>query len=160
MIKNFVVVIFLSFFSFNAQAEEVGCVSTTWRVLNNDKVCVESFKDPKVEGVSCHISYAKTGGVSGAIGFAENPSRFAIACRQVGPLKSLQALNKVEEGIFKQRMSFIFKDLNVIRMVDKENNSLVYLVTSERVIDGSPYNSISTVPLMPWGTQEAKVEFK
>src|SRR5690606_12601250 len=73
-------------FAGNASADEVGCVSTTWRVLNNDKVCVQSFKDPRIEGVVCHVSHAQTGGISGALGFAEDPSRFAISCRQVGPI--------------------------------------------------------------------------
>lgn len=135
-----------------ANAEEVGCVSTTWRIVNNDKVCVEAFKDPDVDGVACHISYAKTGGISGALGFAEDPSRFNIACRQVGPLVAKKTLPVKEEGIFKQRMSFLFKGLNVVRMYDKPNNSLVYVVISEKLINGSPFNSISTVPIMPWGT--------
>lgn len=160
MKKVFIAFIFSLFYFSPVQAKEVGCVSTTWRILNNDKVCVEAFKDPVIEGVSCHISYAKTGGVSGAIGFAENPSRFAIACRQIGPLISHKPIANKEENLFNQKMSFLFKDLNVIRMLDKENNTLVYLIISEKLIDGSPYNSISTVPLMPWGDKLPEVEFK
>lgn len=152
----FIIGLFMSKF---ALAGEVGCVSTTWRVLNDDKVCVESFKDPDVQGVACHLSYAKTGGLSGAIGLAENPSRFSIACRQVGPLITTKVLPIKEEGIFKQHMSALFKGLKVTRMVDKENNSLVYLVISEKLIDGSPFNSISTVPLMPWGTTNPQVKY-
>lgn len=144
----------------SVHAEKVGCVSTTWRVINNDKVCVEAFKDPLVEGVVCHVSYAQTGGISGALGFAEDPSRFSIACRQVGPLVSSKPLPKVQEGVFTQRLSFLFKGLNVSRIVDVANHTLVYLVISEKIIDGSPFNSVSSVPLMPWGTIEPNVTVK
>lgn len=147
-------------FSASAGAEEVGCVSTTWRVLNNDKVCVQSFKDPRVDGVVCHVSHAQTGGISGALGFAEDPSRFAISCRQVGPIVGKTPLPRVEEEVFTRRMSFLFKGLNVARLVDSENNTLVYLAISEKIIEGSPSNSISTVPLMPWGTQEPTLQFQ
>ncbi len=143
-----------------ARADDIGCVSTTWRIVNNDKVCVQSFRDPQIQGVTCHLSYAKTGGVSGALGLAENPSRFALSCRQVGPLKAAQPIRKVQEDVFTRRMSFLFKGLNVSRLVDTENNSLIYLVVSEKLIDGSPYNSISVVPLMPWGDTEPSVPVK
>lgn len=143
-----------------AGAEEVGCVSTTWRVVNNDKVCVQSFNDPLIDGVVCHVSHAQTGGISGALGFAEDPSRFAIACRQVGPIIGKKPVPKLEEEVFTRRMSFLFKGLNVSRLVDEKNNTLVYLAVSERVIEGSPSNSISTVPLMPWGSQLPQVQFK
>lgn len=143
-----------------AHAENIGCVSTTWRVVNNDKVCVQSFKDPDIDGVACHVSYAQTGGISGALGFAEDPSRFSISCRQAGPIIAKRPIPKKQEEVFTQRMSFLFKGLNVSRLVDTENNSLVYLIVSEKVIDGSPFNSISTVPLMPWGTQAPQFEVK
>lgn len=143
-----------------AMADDIGCVSTTWRIVNNDKVCVQSFRDPQIQGVTCHLSYAKTGGVSGALGLAENPSRFSLSCRQVGPLKATQPIRKVQEDVFTRRMSFLFKGLNVSRLVDTENNSLIYLVVSEKLIDGSPYNSISVVPLMPWGSTEPAITFK
>ena len=141
------------------QAQEVACVSTTWRVVNNDKVCVQAFHDPDIEGVVCHLSHAKTGGVSGALGFAENPSNFSLSCRQIGPLKSAKGIPLKQEKIFTPRMSFLFKDLNVNRLIDRANNSIVYLVISEKIIDGSPFNSISSVPLMPWGTQAPMVLF-
>ena len=143
-----------------SHAEKVGCVSTTWRVVNNDKVCVQSFKDPDIDGVVCHVSYAQTGGISGALGFAENPSRFSLSCRQVGPIVAKKKIPKVQEGVFTHRMSFLFKGLNVSRLVDLPNNTLVYLVVSEKIIDGSPFNSVSTVPLMPWGTQQPVLETK
>lgn len=154
----FIVLTAASIMGNTAHATEVGCVSTTWRVLNNDKVCIQSFKDPDIEGVVCHVSYAQTGGISGALGFAEDPSRFSIACRQVGPIQAKKPIPQAEENVFTQRMSFLFKGLNVSRLLDQENNSLVYLVVSEKVIDGSPFNSISSVPLMPWNDQAPQLE--
>lgn len=149
-----------SLFANAAHAEKVGCVSTTWRVINNDKVCVESFPDPDIDGVVCHVSYAQTGGISGALGFAEDPSRFSLACRQAGPIVGKKPIPKIESEVFTHRMSFLFKGLNVSRIVDQASHMLVYLVVSEKVIDGSPFNSISTVPLMPWGTQQPDIKMQ
>ena len=143
-----------------AHSEEIGCVSTTWRVLNNDKVCVQSFNDPDVDGVACHVSYAQTGGISGALGFAEDPSRFSLACRQVGPIVGKKPVPKIGKDVFTHRMSFLFKGLSVSRLVDQSNHSLVYLVVSDKIVEGSPFNSISTVPLMPWGTVAPRLDIK
>lgn len=156
----FIIMSAASLLANSAHAEKIGCVSTTWRVVNNDKVCVQSFRDPEIDGVVCHVSYAQTGGISGALGFAEDPSRFSIACRQSGPIAGKKPIAQNEENVFTQRMSFLFKGLNVSRLVDKENHSLIYLVVSEKIIEGSPFNSISTVPLMPWGGQEPRLEMK
>lgn len=136
-----------------ARAEDVGCVSTTFRMLGlaNDKICVDSFKDPKVEGVVCHVSRAQTGGVSGAVGLAEDTSDAAIACRQVGPITLKKDL-KDGEDVFKESRSWLFKKLQVVRFYDKPNNTLVYLSYSDKIVEGSPKNSISTVPIMPWGS--------
>lgn len=136
-----------------ASAEDVGCVSTTFRMLGlaNDKICVDSFKDPKVDGVVCHVSRAKTGGVSGVVGLAEDTSDAAIACRQVGPITIKKDL-KDGEDVFKESRSWLFKKLQVVRFYDKPNNTLVYLSYSDKIVEGSPKNSISTVPIMPWGT--------
>lgn len=135
-----------------ANADEVGCVTTNIRMLGlaNDKICIDAFKDPKVEGVVCHVSRAKTGGVKGAIGVAEDTSDASIACRQVGPIVIKEEL-KDGEDVFKESRSWLFKKLQVVRFYDKPNNSLVYLTYSDKVIDGSPKNAISTVPIMPWG---------
>lgn len=134
-----------------AQAEDVGCVSTVFHMLSpNDKICVESFRDPDVEGVVCHVSRARTGGFKGAIGVAEDTSDASIACRQVGPISFKDEL-KDGDQVFKERTSLLFKKLQVVRFFDKPNNTLVYLSYSDRVIEGSPKNSISTVPIMPWG---------
>jgi CreA protein len=135
-----------------AHAEPVGCVSTNFRMLGmaDDKICVDSFRDPDVDGVVCHVSRAKTGGISGAVGLAEDTSDAAIACRQVGPI-TIGPKVKDEEDVFRESRSWLFKKLHVVRFYDKPNNTLVYLSYSDKLIEGSPKNSISTVPIMPWG---------
>lgn len=136
-----------------AWADEVGCVSTNIRMLGlaNDKICIDSFKDPEVDGVVCHVSRAKTGGVKGAVGLAEDTSDASIACRQVGPITIKGALHDGDD-VFKESRSWLFKRLRVVRFYDKPNNTLVYLTYSDKLIDGSPKNAISTVPIQPWGT--------
>ena len=133
-----------------AQAEEVGCTSTTFRVFGaNDKICVYAFDDPRVPGVACHISQARTGGISGSLGFAEDPSRFSIACRQVGPITLPDKLPK-EESMFSESTSIFFKNTEVVRLYDRKRNTLVYVAISRKVIEGSPMNAISTVPIQRW----------
>jgi CreA protein len=116
----------LSLVNVPAEAEDVGCVSTTIRMLGaaNDKICVESFKDPEVEGVVCHVSSAKTGGLKGAVGLAEDTSNASIACRQVGPITIKDNLKEGDE-VFTERRSLLFKKLQVVRFFDKPNNTLV-----------------------------------
>ncbi len=131
-------------------AEEIGCTSTTFRILGaNDKICVSAFDDPKVPGVACHVSQARTGGVKGSLGLAEDPSRFSIACRQVGPITLPDKLPK-EEDVFSESTSLLFKETKVIRMFDEKRRTLVYVAISKRVVEGSPMNAISTVPVMAW----------
>jgi CreA protein len=128
-----------------AHAEEVGCTSTTFNLFTpNDKVCVFAFDDPRVPGVACHISQAKTGGLKGAVGVAEDPSRFAISCHQTGTITLPDKLPK-EESVFSESTSLLFKDTKVVRMYDAKRRTLVYVAVSRRVISGSPMNSISTV---------------
>lgn len=139
--------------SFTAHAESIGCVSTVFKLIGpNDKICIDSFSDPAVDGVVCHVSRAKTGGVSGAIGLAEDTSDASIACRQIGPITIKREI-KNGESVFKESRSWLFKKLQVVRFYDKPNNTLIYLTYSDRVIEGSPKNAISTVPIMPWGKQ-------
>jgi CreA protein len=135
----------------SAHAEEVGCVSTNIRMLGlaNDKICVDSFSDPKVDGIVCHISRAVTGGAKGAVGLAEDTSDAAVSCRQTGPITIKEKLDDGER-VFKESRSLLFKKLQVVRFYDKPNNTMVYLSYSDRIIDGSPKNSITTVPIMPW----------
>jgi CreA protein len=127
------------------RAETVGDVSTTFKLLSpNDKVVVDVFDDPAVEGVACYLSHAKTGGYKGALGLAEDRSEAAVACRQVGPISFKGAVAEQEE-VFNARASFLFKHVRVVRMVDRKRNTLVYLVYSDKIIDGSPQNSVTAV---------------
>jgi CreA protein len=135
-----------------ALADDLACISTTFRFLGaNDKVCVSGFDDPKVAGVACHVSQARTGGVKGTFGLAEDPSRFSIACRQVGPISVDAAKLPEEESVYSARTSVFFKHTQVYRVVDKKRNTLIYVAISDKIIEGSPQNAISTVPIMPWG---------
>jgi CreA protein len=128
-------------------AETVGDVSTTFRILGaNNKIVVEVFDDPKVNGISCYLSHAKTGGIKGSLGVAEDTSDASVACRQVGQI-SFKGPIPQEEEVFSERSSILFKHVRVVRMADKKRNTLVYLVYSDRVIEGSPKNSVTAVPV-------------
>ena len=132
-----------------ARAEEIGSVNTTFKVLGPDnKIVVEAFDDPEVAGVTCYMSHARTGGIKGAIGFAEDPGEAAIACRQVGPIDAakLEHLRSPHE-VFSERASLIFKTTQVVRFWDAKRQALIYLVYTDRIIEGSPRNSISVVPV-------------
>ena len=134
-----------------ARADDVGCVSTTFNLLSpNDKVCVSDFDDAKVPGVTCHISQARKGGWGQAFGLNEDPSNFSVACRQVGPITVDIAKLPPNEEAFSEKTSIFFKATRIYRMVDKKHNTLVYLAISSKIINGSPANAISTVPIMPW----------
>ena len=129
--------------------------STVWRALTpDDKLAVYGIDDPLVEGVACHYTVPERGGVSGALGVAEEVSDISLACRQIGPVKFRGAF---EQGatVFSERRSLVFKRMQIVRGCDEKRNVLVYLVYSDRPIEGSPKNSTSTVPLMPWGEAEA-----
>ncbi|MBZ2206886.1 CreA family protein [Massilia soli] len=131
----------------SAAAETIGSVDTVFKLLGPDhKVVVEVFDDPRVRGVSCYLSRAKTGGIKGAIGIAEDKSNASVACRHVGPLAFNGKLPRQEE-VFSERASILFKHVRVVRMVDPRRNALVYLVYSDRLIEGSPQNSVTAVPV-------------
>ncbi len=135
----------------NVQAETIACITTSWKLIGaNHKVCVQAFDDPKVQGVSCHISQAKKGGIKGAFGLAEDPSQLSIACRQVGPITITEKLPE-QETAFSSDTSLFFKQTRVTRLFDKKRKTLIYVAISRKLIDGAPANSISTVPIMPWG---------
>jgi CreA protein len=126
-------------------AEEIGSVDTVFKFIGPDhKIVVEAYDDPGVTGVTCYISRAKTGGIKGAFGLAEDKSEASIACRQVGPIAIAKPIKEQEE-IFSERTSLIFKRLRIVRMVDAKRHSLVYLTYSDRVIEGSPQNSVAVV---------------
>ncbi|MCF7966687.1 MAG: CreA family protein [Methylobacter tundripaludum] len=146
------VTIVLGTLALTASAEEIGDVTTTFKLLGaNHKIVIEAFDDPDVPGVACHVSRAKTGGMKGAVGLAEDPSEASIACRQIGPIDTGK-LDKLKNGdvVFKENLSLVFKTLQVVRFYDKKRNVLVYLAYSDKVIEGSPKNSISSVPVMKW----------
>ena len=142
--------LFLIFLTPSAQSEEIGCITTSWKLIGaNHKICVQAFDDPKVKGVTCHISQARTGGLAGTFGVAEDPSQFSIACRQVGPIIIDGKLPK-EETAFTEDTSLFFKETKVSRLYDAKRNTLVYVAISRKLIEGAPANSISSVPIMPW----------
>jgi CreA protein len=132
-------------------AEEVGCVTTAWKLIGaNHRVCVYAFDDPKIPGVTCHVSQAKTGGVKGSFGLAEDPSQFSLACRQVGPI-TLPAKLPEDEIAFSENTSLLFKETAIHRSYDAKRKVLIYLAISRKIIEGAPANAISTVPVQPWG---------
>lgn len=136
-----------------ALAETIGEVSTVFKWVGpNDKIVVEAFDDPKVSGVTCYLSRAKTGGVKGGLGLAEDRAEASIACRQAHPIAFKGTLKDGEE-VFKERTSLVFKTMQVVRFFDSKRNTLVYLVYSDRVIEGSPQNAVTAIPILPWGQQ-------
>ena len=135
-------------------AETIGCVTTAWKLIGaNHKVCVEAFNDPKVPGVTCHVSQARTGGVAGTLGLAQDPSQFSLACRQTGAI-TLPAKLPKDEVVFSEDTSILFKETRILRLWDEANRTLVYLAISRKLIDGAPANSISTVPVMAWAGKQ------
>lgn len=133
-----------------AVAEEIGEVTTAIKILGaNHRIVVEVFDDPDVEGVSCFVSRARTGGISGSLGLAEDTADASIACRQTGPIKFRAELEDGEE-VFGRRASVLFKRVQVVRFHDESRDTLVYLTYSDRVIEGSPQNAISAVVIRPW----------
>jgi len=130
-----------------AQAESIGSVDTVFKLIGPDhKIVVDAHDDPKVKGVTCYVSRATTGGIKGAVGIAEDKAEASISCRQIGPISFDKPLSMQEE-MFSERISLVFKKLRVVRMVDKSRNTLVYLTYSDRVIEGSPKNSVTAVPV-------------
>ncbi len=128
-----------------ARAEFLGDVDTAFKLIGPDhKIVVEVFDDPAVAGVSCYLSHAKTGGLSGMVGLAEDRAEASIACRQVGNIAFKGPIPRQQE-VFTQKQSILFKHLRVVRMVDPARNALVYLTYSDRLVDGSPKNSITAV---------------
>jgi len=129
----------------SARAESVGAVDTVFKLIGPDhKVVVDAYDDPGVAGVTCYVSRAKTGGIKGALGLAEDKAEASIACRQVGPISFAKPIPRQEE-MFSERISLVFKKLRVVRMVDAKRNALVYLTYSDRLIEGSPQNSVTAV---------------
>ena len=131
-----------------ARAEQIGEVSTVFRFLGkNDRIVIEGYDDPKVKGVTCYVSRARTGGVKGSVGLAEDTSDASIACRQVADTITFTEKLPAQEDVFTERLSIVFKQLHVVRLVDPVRNTLVYMTYSDRLIEGSPKNSVTAVPV-------------
>ncbi len=137
------------------QAEELGAVRTRFKVLGaNDTIVIEAFDDPDISGATCYLSRAKKGGISGSLGLAEDTSDASLSCRQTGPIvlpKEVVSGKTDGDKVFRKSTSLLFKTLQVVRFYDKKRNTLVYLTYSNKIIDGSPKNSVSTIPIMYWG---------
>jgi CreA protein len=135
----------------SAGAEEIGKVSTTFKFVGaNDKIVVEAFDDPDISGATCYVSRAKTGGVKGSFGVAEDTSDASISCRQTGPITLPERVASGKDDgkeVFKKSTSLLFKKMQVVRFFDKKRSTLIYLTYSDRIIEGSPQNSISTIVL-------------
>lgn len=137
-----------------AFSEQIGSVDTVFKIFGPDhKIVIDAFDDPDITNVTCYISRAKTGGIKGGLGLAEDTADAAISCQQTGPIElSDKVKAKPERGtvVFKQRTSLIFKKLQVVRFYDPKRNTLIYLTYSDRIIEGSPKNALSAVPIIPW----------
>ncbi|APC10361.1 MULTISPECIES: protein CreA [Providencia] len=153
-LKNIVLASLLSALPCITFAEEIGSVDTVFKIFGPDhKIVVEAFDDPDVDNVTCYLSRSKTGGIKGGLGLAEDTSDAAISCQQVGPIElSDRVKRKPTKGqvVFQKRTSLVFKKLQVVRFYDPKRNTLVYLTYSDKMIDGSPKNALSAVPIMPW----------
>jgi CreA protein len=130
--------------------------STVFKLLTpNDKLATYGIDDPEVEGVACHFTVPERGGLKGWIGIAEEVSDISLACRQVGPIRFKEKIAQGED-MFRKRRSLFFKKMQIVRGCDARRNVLVYIVYSDKLIEGSPKNSTSTVPIMPWGNDVAQ----
>ena len=154
MKNNIIQGLLLLIFSSSALAEKIGSVDTEFKWLGPDnKIVIEYFDDPDVAGVTCYLSRAVTGGISGAVGVAEDTSDASISCYQTG---TITLSDKIKSGksdgdnVFKKRTSLVFKSMQAVRFYDKAHNALVYMVYSDRVMKGSPKNSVTAVPIQPW----------
>ncbi len=158
--RNCIIALGLVFLASSATAEVIGSVSTKFKWMGpNDKIVVEVFQDEEVPGVVCYLSRAKTGGISGAVGVAEDTSDASIECAQIGPIELTDAVRSGKrdgDEVFKKRTSLLFKSLQVVRFYDAPRNTLIYLTYSDRIIEGSPKNSVTVVPIQPWTTQTAQ----
>jgi len=135
-------------------AEEIGSVDTAFKLIGaNHKIVIEAFDDPNVSGATCYVSRAKKGGITGSLGLAEDPSDASLSCRQTGPIRLDSNIISGEsdgEEVFKKGISILFKTIQVVRFYDKKRHALVYLIFSDKLIEGSPKNSLSAIPIMNW----------
>ena len=135
----------------SAQEDLIFKKSTVWKMMTpDDKLAVYGVDDPIVEGVACHYTTPEKGGVSGMFGVAEEVSDVSLACRQIGPISFKEKFSQ-GDVVFRERRSLIWKKMQIVRGCDKKRNVLIYMVYTDKLIDGSPQNSTSSVPIMPWG---------
>jgi CreA protein len=133
--------------------------STVFKLLSpNDKLATYAIDDPEVEGVACHFTVPERGGYKGWLGLAEEVSDISLACRQIGPIKFKDKGLEQGDDMFQKRRSLFFKKMQIVRGCDAKRNVLVYMVYSDRIIEGSPKNSTSSVPIMPWGGADATIQ--
>jgi CreA protein len=132
--------------------------STVFKLLSpNDKLATYGVDDPEVDGVACHFTVPEKGGYAGWLGLAEQVSDISLACSQIGPIRFKHKLEQADD-MFRQRRSLFFKRMQIVRGCDAKRNVLVYMVYSDKLIDGSPKNSTSAVPIMPWGAADSEVQ--
>jgi CreA protein len=138
----------------SAKAEIIGSVDTVFKILGPDhKIMIEAFDDPDIKNITCYLSHAKTGGIKGGLGLAEDTADAALACQQTGPIQLPEALksgSKTNQVIFKKRTSLFFKKLRINRFYDSKRNTIIYLAYSDKLIDGSPKSALSAVPIKSW----------
>jgi len=162
---NGFVLLLLAWFSWPAApalaAEEPDLIfrrSTVFKLLSpNDKLATYGVDDPEIEGVACHFTLPEKGGYTGWLGLSEQVSDISLACRQIGPIRFKGKMEQADD-MFRQRRSLFFKKMQIVRGCDAKRNTLVYMVYSDKLIEGSPKNSTSTVPIMPWGANDATVQ--
>ena len=144
-------------FSAAGAAEEPDLIfrrSTVFKLMSpNDKLATYGIDDPEVEGVACHFTVPEKGGIKGWLGVAEEVSDISLACRQIGPIRIKQKFSQGDD-MYRQRRSLFFKKMQIVRGCDEKRNVLVYMVYSDKLIEGSPKNSTSSVPIMPWGASD------
>lgn len=132
--------------------------STVFKWISpNDKLATYGIDDPEVEGVACHFTVPERGGFKGWLGLAEEVSDISLACRQIGPIRFKDKMEQGED-MFRKRRSMFFKKMQIVRGCDAKRNVLVYMVYSDKLIEGSPKNSTSSVPIMPWGSADTNLE--
>ncbi|MEZ0262595.1 MAG: CreA family protein [Alphaproteobacteria bacterium] len=150
--------------AFAGDEREIGAVSTAFKLIGpNHKIIITAFDDPKVKGVTCYVARPRTGGITGGLGLAEDPSLASVSCVQTGAITYTGKLDadKSGEEVFDESRSFIFKSLSIDRIYDKGNGSLVYVARTTRIIEGSPATSISVIAPMTWdGVAPQKPELK
>lgn len=147
-------------FPLQVAAEEIGSVDTVFKFVGpNHKIVIEAFDDPEVSGATCYLSRAKKGGISGSLGLAEDPSDASITCRQTGPINlpaDIRSGKTNGETVFKKSISILFKKIQVARFYDEKRHVLIYLTYSDKLIEGSPKNSLSTIAIKDWGAISAR----